>query len=86
MQGRLVGDRPGDQGLAGRIAADLKVLEPAGPVTVQDAAERRVADAADEPYEPSVGRGASLLANVPATRAAPWRRWRRPSGWRRDLA
>ena len=31
-----------------------------------DAAERASADAADEPFEPSVGRAASLLANVPA--------------------
>ena len=35
VQGRLVGDRPGDQGLAGRIAADLEAVEPAGPVTVE---------------------------------------------------
>ena len=31
-----------------------------------DAAERAFADAANEPFEPSVGRAASLLANVPA--------------------
>jgi LuxR family maltose regulon positive regulatory protein len=31
-----------------------------------DAAERAFAAAADEPFEPSVGRAASLLANVPA--------------------
>jgi len=31
-----------------------------------DAAERAFADAADEPFEPSVGRAASMLANVPA--------------------
>ena len=31
-----------------------------------DAAERAFADAANEPFEPSVGRGASLLANVAA--------------------
>ena len=31
-----------------------------------DAAERALADAPDEPYEPSVGRGTSRLANVPA--------------------
>ena len=31
-----------------------------------DAAERAFADAAGEPFEPSVGRAASLLANVPA--------------------
>ena len=38
-------------------------LEAAG--TALDAAERAFADAADEPFEPSVGRAASLLANVP---------------------
>jgi hypothetical protein len=32
-----------------------------------DAAERASADAADEPFEPSAGRAASLLVNVPAT-------------------
>ena len=32
-----------------------------------EAAERAFAAAADEPYEPSVGRAASLLVNVPAT-------------------
>jgi LuxR family maltose regulon positive regulatory protein len=32
-----------------------------------DAAERAFAEAADEPFEPSAGRAASLLANVPAT-------------------
>ncbi|HEV3505610.1 MAG TPA: hypothetical protein VG637_10075 [Actinomycetes bacterium] len=31
-----------------------------------DAAERAFADAGDEPYEPAVGRDASLVANVPA--------------------
>ena len=31
-----------------------------------DAAERAFAEAADEPFEPSVGQAASLLANVPA--------------------
>jgi ATP/maltotriose-dependent transcriptional regulator MalT len=31
-----------------------------------DAAERALAEATDEPYEPSVGRAASLVANVPA--------------------
>jgi LuxR family maltose regulon positive regulatory protein len=32
-----------------------------------DGAERRFAEVADEPYEPSTDRAASLLANVPAT-------------------
>ena len=31
-----------------------------------DAAERAFADAGDEPYEPAVGRAASLVANIPA--------------------
>ncbi len=35
-----------------------------------DDAERALAAAAEEPYEPSVGRAASLLANVPAMLAA----------------
>ena len=38
-------------------------LEAAGAALA--AAERAFADAADEPFEPSVGRAASLLANVP---------------------
>ena len=37
-----------------------------------DAAERAFEEAADEPYEPSVGRAASLVANVPAA-IAFWR-------------
>jgi LuxR family transcriptional regulator, maltose regulon positive regulatory protein len=43
--------------LSGRLEAAKRLL---------DAAERAHADAADEPYEPSAGRGASVLANVPA--------------------
>jgi LuxR family maltose regulon positive regulatory protein len=39
------------------------VEEVEGPL---DAAERAAADAADEAYEPSVGRAASLVANIPA--------------------
>jgi LuxR family maltose regulon positive regulatory protein len=42
--------------------SDLDAAEP--PL---DAAERAFAHAADEPFEPSVGKGASLLTNVPAT-------------------
>jgi LuxR family transcriptional regulator, maltose regulon positive regulatory protein len=44
-------------GLSGRVEAADGLL---------DAAERALADAMDEPYEPSVGRAASLVANVPA--------------------
>jgi LuxR family transcriptional regulator, maltose regulon positive regulatory protein len=43
------------------IGGDLEAIE--GPL---GAAERGVAEAADEPFEPSVGRAASLLANLPA--------------------
>ena len=39
-------------------------VERAGPLL--DAAESAFIDAADEPFEPSAGKGASLLANVPA--------------------
>ncbi|HEX2156965.1 MAG TPA: LuxR C-terminal-related transcriptional regulator, partial [Actinomycetes bacterium] len=43
------------------ISGDLEAIE--GPL---EAAERGVADAVEEPYEPSVGRAASLVANLPA--------------------
>jgi LuxR family maltose regulon positive regulatory protein len=43
------------------VGGDVAAAEP--PL---DAAERAFGDAADEPFEPSVGRDASLLANVPA--------------------
>jgi LuxR family transcriptional regulator, maltose regulon positive regulatory protein len=43
------------------ISGRLEAIE--GPL---DAAERGAADAADEPYEPSVGRAASMMANLPA--------------------
>ena len=39
-------------------------LEGAGPPL--DAAERACADASDEPFEPSAGKAASLLVNIPA--------------------
>jgi LuxR family transcriptional regulator, maltose regulon positive regulatory protein len=42
-------------------------VEAAGPPL--DAAGRAPADAADEPFEPSAGRAASVLANVPAATA-----------------
>jgi LuxR family transcriptional regulator, maltose regulon positive regulatory protein len=44
------------------ISGQLEAIE--GPL---DAAERRAADAAGEPYEPSVGRAASMMANLPAS-------------------
>jgi LuxR family transcriptional regulator, maltose regulon positive regulatory protein len=43
------------------ISGQLEAVE--GPL---DAAEQALAVAADEPYEPSVGRAASMLANLPA--------------------
>ncbi|HEV3498451.1 MAG TPA: LuxR C-terminal-related transcriptional regulator, partial [Actinomycetes bacterium] len=43
------------------ISGDLEAIE--GPL---EAAERAAAQAADEPYEPSVGRAASTMANLPA--------------------
>jgi len=43
------------------VGGDMEAIEP--PL---DAAERAFAAAADEPFEPSVGRAASLLANLPA--------------------
>jgi len=43
------------------VGGDVEAAEP--PL---DAAERAFGDAADEPFEPSVGKDASLLANVPA--------------------
>ena len=68
LPARLAGSRPrlllAQERLAvlsGRVAAAADLL---------DAAERAQAGAAGgvgEPYEPSAGRGASLLANVPAT-------------------
>jgi LuxR family maltose regulon positive regulatory protein len=42
------------------LATDVEAAEVA-----LDAAERALADAADEPFEPSVGKAASLLVNVP---------------------
>jgi LuxR family transcriptional regulator, maltose regulon positive regulatory protein len=43
------------------VGGDVEAIQP--PL---DAAERALAEAGDEPYEPSVGRAASLLVNVPA--------------------
>jgi ATP/maltotriose-dependent transcriptional regulator MalT len=64
LPAELVGSRPRlllAQARLALISGDLEAIE--GPL---DAAERRVADAADEPYEPSVGRAASTMANLPA--------------------
>ena len=59
-------------GLSGRVEAVDGLL---------DAAEHALAAATDEPYEPSVGRAASLVANVPRVdRARAW--VPRPTPWR----
>src|SRR5262249_45089998 len=66
--GELVRSRP-RLGLAQMWMAVLSGhIEAAG--IALEAAERASADAAEEPFEPSVGRAASLLANVPAAIAA----------------
>jgi LuxR family maltose regulon positive regulatory protein len=60
----LVGSRPRlslAQARLALISGDLEAIE--GPLA---AAERGVVDAAEEPYEPSVGRAASVMANLPA--------------------
>jgi LuxR family transcriptional regulator, maltose regulon positive regulatory protein len=44
------------------IGGHLEAIE--GPL---DAAEQALAEAAEEPYEPSVGRAASMMANLPAS-------------------
>jgi len=53
------------QALWALIGCRLEALEP-----LLDDAERALASAAEEPYEPSVGRAASLVANVPAATAS----------------
>jgi LuxR family transcriptional regulator, maltose regulon positive regulatory protein len=60
----LIGSRPRlalAQARLALIRGELEAIE--GPL---EAAERLVAEAADEPYEPSVGRAASTMANLPA--------------------
>ena len=64
LPGELVGSRPRLSLAQARLAViggDLEAIE--GPLS---AAERRMADVADEPYEPSVGKAASTMANLPA--------------------
>jgi LuxR family maltose regulon positive regulatory protein len=61
----LVSSRPRlalAQAIIALISGDLEAIE--GPL---EAAEHRVADTTDEPYEPSVGRAASMVANLPAS-------------------
>ena len=65
LPAELVRSRPRlllGQTLFALVSGQLDDVE--GPLA---AAERAAADASDEPYEPSVGRAASLVANVPAT-------------------
>jgi LuxR family maltose regulon positive regulatory protein len=65
LPAELAGSRPRlllAQTLLALISGRLEAVE--GPL---NAAERAFAAAEVEPYEPSVGRAASLLANVPAT-------------------
>ncbi|HZC98837.1 MAG TPA: LuxR C-terminal-related transcriptional regulator [Actinomycetes bacterium] len=65
LPAELVGSRPRLLLVQARLALLSGRVE--GVDDLLDAAERMSADAADEPYEPSVSGGASLLANVPAT-------------------
>jgi LuxR family transcriptional regulator, maltose regulon positive regulatory protein len=68
LPAELVGSRPRLCLAQARLAILSRRVE--GVDDLLDAAERAWDDApavADEPYEPSVGRAASLLANVPAT-------------------
>jgi ATP/maltotriose-dependent transcriptional regulator MalT len=65
LPGDLAGSRPRlllAQARLALIGGRPEAVE--GPL---NAAEQAFADAADEPYQPSVGRAASLMANVPAT-------------------
>ena len=71
MQGRLVGDRPGDQGLAGRIAADLEAVEPARPVTVQDAAHPELVVDRSVGRPPSCWRSAHRVSRATAASRTP---------------
>ena len=64
LPAELVGSRPRLSLAQARLAlirGDLEAIE--GPL---EAAERGAAGAAKEPYEPSVGRDASMMANLPA--------------------
>jgi LuxR family maltose regulon positive regulatory protein len=64
LPAKLVRSRPRLSLAQARLAlirGDLEAIE--GPL---EAAEHGAAEAAEEPYEPSVGRAASMLANLPA--------------------
>jgi ATP/maltotriose-dependent transcriptional regulator MalT len=64
----LVGSRPRlllTQAVLALVSGRVEAVE--GPLDAAERALAGTAGAADEPYEPSVGRAASLVANVPAT-------------------
>ena len=67
LPAELVGSRPRLLLAQARLALLGGRVE--GVDELLDGAERALAETADEPYEPSTGRAASLLANVPATMA-----------------
>src|SRR5215211_4403595 len=67
LPAELVGFRPRLLLVQARLALLNGRVE--GVDELLDAAERAFMEAGDEPYEPSAGRAASLLANVPATMA-----------------
>ena len=64
LPGELAGSRPRLCLVRAILALAAGDAEGAGPLL--DAAERASADAEDEPFEPSGGKAASLLVNVPA--------------------
>ena len=64
----LVGSRPRlllTRALLALVSGRVEAVE--GPLDAAERALAGAAGAADEPYEPSVGRATSLVANVPAT-------------------
>jgi LuxR family transcriptional regulator, maltose regulon positive regulatory protein len=65
LPAELAGSRPRLLLAQARLA--LIGGHPEAVESLLNTAQRRFAAAADEPYEPSVGRAASLMANVPAT-------------------
>jgi LuxR family maltose regulon positive regulatory protein len=67
LPAELVGSRP--RLLLAQARLTLLSGRVEGVDDLLDTAERAFAEAADEPYEPSTSRAASLLANVPATMA-----------------
>jgi LuxR family transcriptional regulator, maltose regulon positive regulatory protein len=67
LPAELVGSRPRLLLVQARLALLSGRVE--GVDALLDDAERTFAEAADEPFEPSTDRAASLLANVPATMA-----------------